>query len=247
VILVKNGSHTFRGWQDGAKRLLLLLAAGAAAAGLYLFVPWVRDYLRHALRSAGSPLELQAFVLSYPAVAPLTIFLLTLLQAVIAIMPLCLVMAASTLVFGLAKGVLISLVSQVIAGYLVMRLTKYFGRPFVERWVPARKLLPLNRLIEEHEAWGVLLARLMPLGSFDLVNFAAGLLNVRDRDFVLGTLIGAFPATLFYGIIGAHLLNPGSFGAAALLALISLVLFFAVVAVWVKRQSPLGLKNGRET
>jgi uncharacterized membrane protein YdjX (TVP38/TMEM64 family) len=222
------------------KRPLVFLFIGAIVAGACLYVPFVKEFIQNAIDAANSPLELKAFVLSYHSLAPLAVLFLTLLQAIITIIPLFLVMIASTMAFGLFRGVVISLISQVIAGYIAMRLTKYFGRPFVERYVPIQKLTHMNDLIEKYEVWGVLLARLIPLGSFDLVNFAAGLLNVRDRDFIIGTLVGAFPATLFYGIIGANLLNLNSLGTSAILGLISLILFFAAVTVWIKVKTGSG-------
>jgi uncharacterized membrane protein YdjX (TVP38/TMEM64 family) len=216
------------------KRLLAFLIISAIAVGVYLYVPVAKEFILSAINAANSPLKLKSFMLSYHSYAPLTVLFLTILQAFITIIPLFIVMIASTMAFGLFKGVVISLISQVIAGYITMRLTKYFGRPFVERHVPSQKLTYLNRLIEKSDVWGILLARLIPLGSFDLVNFAAGLLNVRDRDFIIGTLIGALPATLFYGIIGANLLNFNSLSTSAILGLISLILFFATFGVWIK-------------
>jgi uncharacterized membrane protein YdjX (TVP38/TMEM64 family) len=215
-------------------RSMWFVVLAAVAVVLYQKVPFFREFVQNALAAADNPSEMKAFVLSYHAMGPFIILLLTMLQAVITIMPLFIVMMASTMVFGLFKGVVISLLSQLVAGYIAMRLTKYFGRPLVERFVPTHKLENLNKMIVKYDKWGVLLARLVPLGSFDLVNFAAGLLNVRDEDFIVGTLFGALPATLFYGIIGANLLNLGSIDASVILGLISLIIFFIAIAVWVR-------------
>jgi len=128
-----------------------------------------------------------------------------LLQGAITILPLCVVMMASAMVMGLFKGVVVSVASQVIAGYLAMRLTRYFGRPVVERIRMSKGFAAASDVIERHGRWGVFVARLVPFGSFDLVNFAAGFLNVKDSDFLLGTLFGVIPATGFYGAIGVNL------------------------------------------
>ena len=157
-----------------------LLLAVAIVIGVYLCVPGVKPFIQNAVDSAYDPSELRHFVMAYEACAPAVILLLTVLQGVITILPLCIVMMVSAMVLGLFRGVVVSVVSQVIAGYLAMRLTWYLSRP---------------------------VARLIPFGSFDLVNFAAGFLNVRDGDFIVGTLIGVIPATCFYGFVGANLYN----------------------------------------
>ena len=184
-----------------------LLLAVAIVIGVYLCVPGVKPFIQNAVDSAYDPSELRHFVMSYEACAPAVILLLTVLQGVITILPLCIVMMVSAMVLGLFRGVVVSVVSQVIAGYLAMRLTRYLSRPVVRKLRASKRFAATSNTIECHGRWGVLVARLIPFGSFDLVNFAAGFLNVRDGDFIVGTLIGVIPATCFYGFVGANLYN----------------------------------------
>lgn len=215
-------------------RIVILSLIVISAILIYNTSPSIQAFVTQVLGSARNPAELKELISSYKSYAPLIILLLTCLQAVITIMPLAFVMMASTMVFGLFWGVVISLVSQVIAGYAAMRFTKYFGRPFVEEFVPAAKLKNINQQIVSYGQWGVLIARLIPFGSFDLVNFASGLLAVRDRDFIVGTLIGGLPATLLYGLIGVNILSYKETNLVTYFAFFALVIFFTLIAVLVR-------------
>ncbi len=203
--------------------------------GAYFYIHPFRNFVNDALANIKNPEELNNFIKSYGVFAPFIIFLLTLLQAFITIIPLFIVMMASAVVFGLFWGVIISLASQIVAGYIAFKLTKYFGRPFVERFIKYEKLAGLDYFVQSYGKWGVLVARIFPLGSFDLVNFAAGLLNVKDRDFIIGTAVGAVPATLFYGIIGANLLAFESASLYTYLSLAILTVFFIIVGFRIKK------------
>lgn len=196
-----------RGTNRGAFRVSVLLSAVAVVTGVYLCVPGVKSFVQGAIDSGYDASELRHFVMSYEAYAPPIILLLTVLQGVITILPLCMVMMVSAMVLGLFRGVVVSVVSQVIAGYLIMRLTRYLSRPFSQKLRASKGFIATTNAIERYGRWGVLVARLIPFGSFDLVNFAAGFLNVRDVNFIIGTLFGVIPATGFYGFIGVRLYN----------------------------------------
>lgn len=218
------------------RRLGLLLAVITLAC-LYLCFPGVQSFVNQAIDSAYDPSRLKQLILSYRPAAALIILILTVLQAIITILPLCFVMMASTMALGFFRGVVVSIVSQIIAGYLTMRLTRYFGHFLAERFESSDKLLSMSSFIKSYGKWGVLMARLMPFGSFDLVNFASGLLNVKDQDFISGTALGVIPATCFYGLIGAELYSPGEVSLAVYYGLCSVIVLSVIFVLWVRRNT----------
>ncbi len=48
----------------------------------------------------------------------------------------------------------------------------------------------------------MLIARLVPIVSFDIISYAAGLTPMRFRDFLGATLVGMAPATFLYAYLG---------------------------------------------
>ncbi len=218
-------------------RWLAFLLVVMTLAYLYVCFPGAQSFIAQAIDSAYDPSKLKQLILSYRPAAPLIILMLTVLQAIITILPLCFVMMASTMALGFFRGVVVSIVSQVIAGYLTMRLTRYFGHSVAVRFETSGKLLSMSNFIKGYGKWGVLMARLLPFGSFDLVNFASGLLNVKDQDFIFGTVFGVIPATCFYGLIGAELFSPGEAGLAVYYGLCSVIVLSVIFSLWVRRNT----------
>jgi uncharacterized membrane protein YdjX (TVP38/TMEM64 family) len=60
----------------------------------------------------------------------------------------------------------------------------------------------VQRQISRHGFLSVLFARIVPIAPFVIVNLVAGAIQVRVRDFVLGTLVGMSP-----GIVAIVLLE----------------------------------------
>jgi uncharacterized membrane protein YdjX (TVP38/TMEM64 family) len=53
----------------------------------------------------------------------------------------------------------------------------------------------------------VLTARLLPVISFDVISFAAGLSGMSLRSFITATGIGMIPGTIVYTVLGHDLMN----------------------------------------
>ena len=68
---------------------------------------------------------------------------------------------------------------------------------------------------------GILIARLIPVIPFTLLNYAAGLSSVRFLPFLGATVIGMLPGTASYVAVGAYGIQPHSWEfALALLVLL---------------------------
>ena len=48
----------------------------------------------------------------------------------------------------------------------------------------------------------ILVSRLLPFISFDVISYMAGLSGIRPWAFILGTGLGMLPATIFYSFLG---------------------------------------------
>lgn len=122
--------------------------------------------------------------------------------------------------FGLWWGTLLAWAGAMLGatgGFLVGRR---LGRPSVDRLLNGR-LRQADAVLSEHGLLAVLAVRLLPLFPFTPLNYAAGLLGVRLRDYVLGTAIGILPGALAYAAVGSSGANPRGivFGVGGLVAL----------------------------
>jgi uncharacterized membrane protein YdjX (TVP38/TMEM64 family) len=192
-------------WQSTWSKKLLLLAVGVSlAGGLYVFVPPLRVFLHQAVRllGQGDVEALKTFLLSFGAWAPVMSFLLMVLQALIAPLPAFVLTLTNGLLFGAFLGSVLSWGSAMVAAALCFGLSRLFGRRLVERLVSPSALARADVFFARYGKHAVLVARLLPWISFDLVSYGAGLTPIGFWGFWAMTGIGQLPATLFYSYLG---------------------------------------------
>ncbi len=239
--------------------LALLLGLAALAAGVVAAVlPEVRQGLGHVVTLLGQgDLEgLRAYLRGFGLWAPLVSVGLMQLQAVLAPLPSFPIMYANGLLFGTVWGGLLSWASILLSAVLCFGLARLFGRPLVERVVRPGALAWADRHVTRFGPFAIFLARLIPLTSFDLVSYAAGLTPMRLGPFCVATGLGMAPAIFLTAAVGdaggrsPWALVAGVLGIAALAALAALLHPLVVrrlggAATPVGRSSPPGAGGGR--
>jgi len=238
-------------WQSKWSNKLFLLAMGTSlAVGLYLFVPPLRVFLHQAVRLLGqADVEaLKAFLLSFGAWAPVISFLLMILQSLIAPLPAFILTLTNGLLFGRFWGVVLSWGSAMAAAALCFGLSRLFGRRVVETLVSPSALAGTDAFFARYGKHAVLVARLLPWISFDLVSYGAGLTPMGFWGFWSMTGMGQLPATLFYTYLGER---AGRSVRAAFLVLTSLFavgVLMALLGPFVKRRlTAQGRGDGEES
>lgn len=177
--------------------------------------------LRDRVAAAG-PWGVLAFVLVYAAVT-LTPF------------PASALTIASGLLFGLAAGAALVVFAATLGAWLGFLLARWLGRDGVSRISWAR-ITSLDAMLQRRGLIAVLIVRLVPLFPFMAVNYAAGLSSVRQRDYLLGTVVAIIPATVGYTALGAYGTSPLSWPfAAAVLAVVVLTLVAGYAARRLKK------------
>ncbi|WP_235870700.1 TVP38/TMEM64 family protein [Rhodococcus xishaensis] len=196
------------GWDYRLKLgILAVIILGGALVALSIDVPHPES-LRDQVAAAGA-WGMVLFVLLY-AVTTLTPF------------PASALTVASGLLFGLVAGVLVVIVAATLGAWMAYWVSRSLGRGGVAR-IEWSKVRAIDSLLERRGLTSVLIVRLVPLFPFGLVNYAAGLSAVKQRDYVIGTAIGIVPATIGYTALGAYGTSPLSWPfALAVLAIILL-------------------------
>ncbi|MEU3473723.1 MULTISPECIES: TVP38/TMEM64 family protein [Nocardiaceae] len=198
---------------------LKLLAAAVVVVALVIVLGTVDlpdpSFIRDRVASAG-PWGIALFVVLY-AVLSATPF------------PASTLTIASGLLFGLAVGATVVVFAATMGAYLGYWGARALGRGQVARteWDRLRRL---DAMLGRRGLLSVLLVRLVPL-PFSLVNYAAGVSAVGQRDYVVGTMIGIVPATVAYTALGAYGTSPLSWPfAIALLAVLAIAAGSALLA-----------------
>jgi len=144
---------------------------------------------------------------------------------------------AAGLLFGTAVGTALVLVAVTASSVTQMFVARKLAAGHHGNLLPQRTR-GVEEFLTRHGAVAVMESRIVPLLPWGLVNFSAGLTNLRYRDLALGTVVGAAPKVFAYVALGGSLddlTSPEALVAIALLA--SMGLFGAL---FVRRQIALG-------
>lgn len=145
----------------------------------------------------------RAYILSFGLWAPAISLALMVLQAIVSPIPAFALSVANGLAFGAVWGAILSLVGRMLAAAVCFYLARGLGRDAVEALMGRSAVRRGERWFERWGVQTVLVTRLIPFFSFDLVSYVAGLSRLRIRAFMLATLIGETPAAIIYAWVGA--------------------------------------------
>lgn len=149
--------------------------------------------------------KIKEYILSFGVMAPLISFFLMVFQAIVAPLPAFLITFANAALFGWLWGAALSWFSAMIGALVCFYIAKFLGRDVVEKLTSKMALESVDTFFEKHGTYAILIARLLPFVSFDVVSYAAGLTSMRLRAFLIATGIGQLPATLVYSYVGEML------------------------------------------
>lgn len=146
------------------------------------------------------------YLLGFGVWAPVVSALLMVFQSVAAPLPAFVITFTNGLLFGWVWGALLSWSSAMAGAALCFYIARFLGRPVVEKLVGGSRALEVSDLFfDRYGDRAVLVARLLPFVSFDIISYGAGLTNIGFWRFFIATGIGQLPATLVYSYLGQNL------------------------------------------
>ena len=152
---------------------------------------------------AGNLDQVIKLIRSWGVAAPLMSVLLMITQAIVSPIPAFLVTAANGMVFGNFWGALISWIGALMGALTSFYIARLFRNVALRKIVRNQKTVEFIRHAGEKRGFYViLLARLLPFISFDIIGYMAGLSGIRPWAFILATALGMLPATIIYTFIG---------------------------------------------
>ena len=146
--------------------------------------------------------------------------------------------ASSGLLFGVALGTPVAIVSATLGAVLAFSISRWWGHDAVEHLAGPR-LKAIRDWIGERGFRSVFYARLTPGAPYSLVNYASGLAPVRLRDFALATAIGCSPRAFAYTALGGSLDNLDSPEAMVALGVLILMALVGIVPLVQERRRRL--------
>jgi phosphatidylserine/phosphatidylglycerophosphate/cardiolipin synthase-like enzyme/uncharacterized membrane protein YdjX (TVP38/TMEM64 family) len=213
--------------RERAARRILLAAAflfgvlSLAAAwrwtplGEWVKLPIILRHLESVKESPAAPfLAVGAFVLGGLVVAPVTALI-----------------AGTLVIFGPVQGFVYALAGSTASAVVTYGIGHVLGRQGIRRLAGSR----LNRLSRQLARRGLLsmvIAHLLPIAPFTVVNIAAGASHIRLRDFVLGTVLGMVPGMIAMAIVVDRVYATIRTPAPSTMALLGAVTAVFVLGAW---------------
>ncbi len=176
---------------------------------------------------------LKEYILSFGILGPVVSFLLMILQSVAAPLPAFVITFANAALFGWVYGAILSWTSAMAGAAICFYIAKFLGRNTVENLTSKFALDDVDKFFAKYGKHTILIARLLPFMSFDLVSYAAGLTSMSFSSFFIATGIGQLPATIVYSYVGGMLTGGAKLMMTGLLTLFALsILIYVIKKIW---------------
>jgi len=227
-------------------RFTNLLTAGAITrgVGLLLSVALMIGFYRYIDQAIGwqqlADVEtLREHFRAYGIWAPLLYIALLAAAVVISQVPNVPLAIASGMLFGPLLGGIYSLIGGLIGAIIAFSIGRFLGRAVVKLLL-GKTLLFCDRCTNSYIGRIILITRLLPIFSFDLISYGAGLTSISLRAFVVATAIGMTPMTFVLTTMGDVVnINAVVMGVLTLLVLLGLFL----IPLLIRRYNWLDLRG----
>ncbi|MCB0667386.1 MAG: TVP38/TMEM64 family protein [Saprospiraceae bacterium] len=124
---------------------------------------------------------------------PVLIIILMILQMFLIVFPTWLPMIVAVIGYGSWLGMLISVVAVFSASTIGYFLGERLADPIKENLVGGKKYRKLSEFMKRHGFWAVVLFRISPFLSNDVISFVAGIIKMGYWKFIYATMVGIIP------------------------------------------------------
>lgn len=218
---------------------LVIAALAAASVVVYLAVPAVNSWVNSVvvMFQTGNFAEMRAFIAQYGVWAAAVSFFLMVFQSIAAPLPAFFITLTNANLFGWWQGAILSWSSAMAGAAVCFWIARILGRDVVEKICTKGMLKQIDDFFDKYGSKSILIARLLPFMSFDIVSYAAGLTKMSFWGFFIATGIGQLPATIVYSYVGGMLTGGARYLFTGLLCLFAIAVLVGIVRqVWTKRQ-----------
>ena len=224
----RNSTLKFQWFQP----ILLVLLIGVMG-----ILAWKSD-----LQDWTDPILIAGLLEEWGSLAPLVFMLVMAGAVVISPIPSVPLDAAAGAFFGPFLGTGYSVLGAEAGALISFFITRTLGKKAVTRWLKS-DIGFCEKCSERNLFIVILFARLLPVFSFDLVSYGAGLTRISPRGFAIATFLGMIPPTFVFNYFGSEIFS----GSGYTLLLGGLMVALALLAPrWIKQYNPWGLYSRLE-
>ncbi len=181
---------------------VLFLAGLAVAVAVWQFLTF------WGLPGTFEPEAIKSWLEAGPLSPLLVLVVLMITAVIIGPIPTFPISASAGMLYGVGGGTLIAATGATIGAIIAFWIARWAARDWVHRRIGNHPLLDRDA---SQNTLSILIAftRLVPVFSFALISYAAGLTAIQTWRFALASLVGMLPMTLVYAGLGhAVTVNP---------------------------------------
>ena len=198
---------------------ILVLLAVVGLYGLIQFTP-VQELL--------TPEKITLFLRDLGVMGPFALMGLMTLAVVVSPIPSLPIDLAAGAAYGPFWGAVYVLIGAELGAIISFLIGRALGRDVLSRWLK-RDITFCEHCSDRHLLGLMIVARLVPVFSFDIVSYGAGLTKMSLKAFALATLVGMAPPTFAFTYLGSAVVTVQW---PLILAGGLLVLFFLLLPKW---------------
>ena len=174
-------------------KLILVLLAVAGLYGLFRFTP---------LQEILTPENLTSLLRDLGVAGPFALMGLMTLAVVVSPIPSLPLDLAAGATYGPFWGAVYVLIGAELGAIISFLIGRALGRDVLSRWLK-RDITFCEQCSDHHLLGLMIMARLVPIFSFDIVSYGAGLTKMSLKAFALATLVGMAPPTFALTYLGS--------------------------------------------
>lgn len=141
--------------------------------------------------------------------APLALAAVMVVQQIVPVLPGGLLLALAGILFGVPKGFAVTVVGTLFASWACHQLGRGPGRLVVHRFAGELRMRGIEARLANRGVSTVVAVRAFPFLPSYAVSYAAGIVGVPVRTYLLGSVIGTAPGNFLYVLLGDRLMKPG--------------------------------------
>lgn len=145
------------------------------------------------------------FILSFKQISFLIYILLIVVGIIFAPIHPFIFYVVGAIVFGPFLSWALIMIGVSIGSSIAFKLSKKYGRSFIEKHVPEKHISKFDKLSEKYGAISIFILRVNPLTSSDVWSYAAGMTKIKFSRFLIWTLLGLAPAIFLQTYFGKEI------------------------------------------
>lgn len=188
------------------KKLKILIIISFLIVSIYILNPSFREKINNYMVFTRNVDLNQVinYIRSYGPYAVIISFILMVVQNITLFIPSFIIALANAAIFGWVNGALLSWISSMTGAVCCFYISRLLGQDIVMDLFSLSMIKRIELFFERYGRWSILICRLLPFISYNLVSYMAGLTPMSIWSFIIATGLGQLPATIVYSYIGQN-------------------------------------------